>query len=175
MHLFETHRLLIRQLDRNDTDAMYCIFKDPDVTKWMGDGSTLTRELCKKWIEISINNYETKGVGASAIIEKDSGDFIGCGGIVYDAERSEPEIIYAFRPDAWGKGYASEFVPGMLAYGMVQLRFPYIQATISAENMVSQRIAEKAGMQLIAKETESDESVTLVYQINKTTDHFHQG
>lgn len=166
MQLFETTRLLVRQLTPDDTDAMYNIFKLPDVSRYMGDGTTLTRELCEKWITVSLENYRTKGFGASAVIEKDSGEFIGCSGIIYDPERLEPEIIYAFHPDAWGKGYASELVPGMLSYGMAQHHLVYIQATIDSRHKVSQRIVEKAGMVQITSEEESDGSVTLVYQIN---------
>ena len=165
MHLFETLRLLIRHLVPGDTESMLGIFSNPDVTKWMGDGTTLTRELCEKWITISLRNYETKGFGASAVIEKDTAAFIGCCGIVYDPERQEPEIIYVFHPNSWRKGYASELVPELLKYGLDQCKLPYVLATINSENMASQRIVEKAGMVFVSKEIESNGSFTLVYRL----------
>jgi RimJ/RimL family protein N-acetyltransferase len=166
MILFETPRLLIRQLNPGDIDPMFTIFGNPVVTKWMGDGTALSRELCEKWIDVSLRNYETKGFGASAIVEKESGVFIGCAGIVYDAERQEPEIIYAFHPDYWGKGYASELVPHMLRYGFDQCHLPYILATIDSENKTSQKIIERAGMKLISTEVEPDGQNTLLYRID---------
>jgi Acetyltransferases, including N-acetylases of ribosomal proteins len=144
---------------------MFAIYSNPDVTKWMGDGTTLTRELCEKWIAVSLRNYETKGFGASAVIEKDTGAFIGCCGIVYDPDRQEPEIIYAFHPNSWGKGYASELVPRMLKYGFDRCKLPYILATLHSENTASRRIVEKAGMVFLSKESESDGSDTLVYRM----------
>ena len=165
MHLFETPRLFVRHLNPGDIDSMYSIFSNPAVTRWTGDGSTLTRELCEKWIYVSIRNYETKGFGASAVIEKETATMIGCCGIVYDLDRQEPEIIYAFHPNSWGKGIASELVPEMLEFGLKQYHLPYILATIHSDNTASQKIAEKAGMELISRETEPDGSVTLVYQI----------
>jgi [ribosomal protein S5]-alanine N-acetyltransferase len=165
LHLFETPRLFVRHLVTSDNDSMFAIYGNPDVTKWMGDGTTLTRELCEKWIAVSLRNYATKGFGASAVIEKDTGEFIGCCGIVYDPERQEPEIIYAFHPTSWGKGYASELVPEMLKYGLDQCGLPYVLATIHFENTASQRIVEKAGMVFLAKESESDGSFTLVYRM----------
>ena len=167
MKLFETARLLVRQLETNDVDSMFGIFSLPDVTRWMGDGEPLTKELCEKWINISIRNYETKGVGASAVIEKASGDFIGCGGIVYDSERQEPEIIYAFHPSAWGKGYASELVPAMLNYGLTECGLTYILATIAEANKASAHVVEKAGMQFVTEEPNPDGHITLVYRINQ--------
>lgn len=165
MRLFETPRLFVRHLNPGDIDSMYSIFSNPAVTRWMGDGTALTRELCEKWIGVSLRNYETRGYGASAVIEKDTTSFIGCCGIVYDPQRQEPEIIYALQPNSWGKGLASELVPGMLQFGLKQYHLPYILATIHSDNTVSQRIAEKAGMDFISREIEPDGSVTLVYQI----------
>ena len=167
MDLFETQRLLIRHLEMTDVDAMFRIFSLPEVTKWMGDGEPLSQELCGKWIEISQKNYTTKGFGASAVIEKASGEFIGCSGIVYDSERQEPEIIYAFRPSAWGKGYASELVPAMLKYGLTECGLTYILATIAEANKASAHIVEKAGMQFVAEEPNPDGHITLVYRIEK--------
>ena len=167
MHLFETPRLLSRHLTLSDTDAMLVIFSNPDVTKWMGDGTTLSRELCKKWVTVSLRNYETKGYGASAVIEKETGKFIGCCGLIHDPEhpeQQEPEIIYAFHPNFWGKGYASELVPAMLRYGLVECKLPCILATIDSENTVSQRIVEKAGMIFLSKEAESDGRFTMIYR-----------
>ncbi len=165
MHLFETPRLLIRHLVAGDTESMFVVFSNPDVTKWMGDGTTLTREICEKWIAVSLGNYEKKGFGANAVIEKETASFIGCCGIVYDPERQEPEIIYAFHPGSWRKGYASELVPELLKYGLEQYRLPYILATINSENTASQRIAEKAGMVFRSKEIESGGGFTLVYRM----------
>lgn len=165
MSLFETSRLTVRQLEAADVDPMFAIFSLPEVTKWMGDGSPLTRELCGKWIEVSQRNYETKGFGASAVIEKNTGEFIGCSGIVYDPERQEPEIIYAFHPSAWGKGYASELVPAMLNYGFTQCGLTYILATIAEPNKSSTRIVEKAGMKFVTDELDPDGHKTLVYRI----------
>ena len=167
MTLFETSRLFVRQLALPDADALFAIFSLPEVTRWMGDGEPLTKELCGKWIDISIRNYEVKGMGASAVIEKTSGEFIGCSGIVYDAERQEPEIIYAFHPSAWGKGYASELVPAMLKYGLTECGLTYILATIAEPNKASAHIVEKAGMQFVAEEPNPDGHITLVYRIEK--------
>jgi ribosomal-protein-alanine N-acetyltransferase len=165
--LFETNHLLIRQLVSDDLDSMFGIFSDSSVTRWMGDGGPLTREQCEKWIEVSLRNYETKGFGASAVIEKSTGEFIGCSGIVYDSARQEPEIIYAFHPNAWGKGHASELVPAMLMYGLTCCKLDHILATIDIENKASQHIVQKAGMKLVDEEHESDGLITLVYRIEK--------
>ena len=164
---FETSRLQVRYLISDDLDAMFAVFSNPDVTKWMGDGSPLSRENCERWITVSHNNYANRGFGALAVIEKSTNAFIGVSGIVYDPERGEPEIIYAFDPGCWGKGYASELVPAMLAYGLDYCGLTYILATIAPENLASRKIVEKAGMNLEGEETDTDGLGTLIYRIEK--------
>jgi RimJ/RimL family protein N-acetyltransferase len=146
---------------------MYRIYGNPGVVRWVGDGIPLSRELCQRWIEISITNYQTKGFGASAIIEKLSGNFIGCCGIVYGPGSNRPEIIYAFEPKFWGKGYGSEVVPAILDYGFEHFQLAEIIATIDPENQASARILLKSGMQFFGEETVEDSSKVATYVIQR--------
>lgn len=163
MILFETPRLIVRQLQPDDVDAMFALYGDPTVVRWVDDGQPLSRELCAKWIEVSHNNYRTKGFGASAVIERATGAFIGCCGIVYAPGSSLPEIIYAFLPTHWGQGFASEVVPAMLTYGFNTGDLPEIYATLFPENLASVRVLRKAGMSWLRNEIEADGTVIAVY------------
>lgn len=163
MILFETPRLTVRQLQAEDVDAMFAVYGDPEVVRWVDDGQPLSRDLCAKWIKVSCNNYMTKGFGASAVIERVSGTFIGCCGIVYAPSSVNPEIIYAFRPAYWGQGFASEVVPAMLAYGFDTCHLPEIYATIFPENLASARVLIKAGMSWLRDDLNEDGTTTAVY------------
>ena len=68
--IFETERMLVRQLQADDVDSLYAITGDTELMRHMGDGQPLSRELTAKWVEVSINNYATKGYGCSAVIDK---------------------------------------------------------------------------------------------------------
>lgn len=161
--LFQTPRLVVRELAEGDAGDLFRIYGDPAVVRWMGDGKPLKYELCAKWIDVSQRNYATKGFGASALTLRETGDFIGLCGIVYAPDRDEPEIVYGFDPHYWGQGFASEVVPPMLRYGINDCRLPRILATIDSKNFGSVRVAEKAGMRLERTENNDDGSSTLVY------------
>ncbi len=173
MILFETPRLIVRQLQPGNEDDMYAIYGNPAVVRWVDDGEPLSHELCAKWVEVSMNNYATKGFGASAVIERATGLFIGCCGIVYAPDRTEPEIIYAFRQTHWGQGFASEVVPAMLQYGFRQCGLHEIYATIVPDNHASARVLVKAGMSWLRDEMEPDGSITAFYRCSE--DHFKSG
>ncbi len=165
MKFLETSRLIVRHFVPEDAEALFKIHSNPLVAQHMGDGKPLTYERTRKWIETSMRNYQTKGFGASAVIDKSTCELIGCCGIIYDPERSEPEIIYSFDPCRWGQGFASEIVPAMLEYGLQQCEVSRILATIAPENLASQRVVEKAGMVFLREEIESDGLPSFVYFI----------
>lgn len=159
MQFLKTVRLFVRHFVPEDAQALVKLHSNPDVAEWMGDGEPLSYEQCVQWIQVSLHNYQTKGFGASAVIKRRTGEFIGCCGIVYNTERSEPEIpeiIYSFEPHCWGQGLASELVPAMLDYGLSQCRLKRILATIAVDNLASQRIVEKAGMIFDREEIQMD-------------------
>src|SRR5690554_1493141 len=105
MRMFETARLIVRQRQPEDIDAIDAITSDPDVNRYAGDGQPLPRSEAERWMEVTRNNYRTKGYGASAIIEKASGAFIGiCGLVRSSLDVGDAEIIYFFAPPYWGRG-----------------------------------------------------------------------
>lgn len=157
MIILETERLIVRELEAGDIDALHAITGDPAVVRYVGDGQPLPREGNEKWIAVSQNNYRTKGYGASAIILKANGEFIGYGGIIHAAEHDlQPELIYGFKPAYWGQGLATEFGRAMIEYGFEQHKLPYIIATIDPENTASRHVAEKIGMTHDHTETYDD-------------------
>jgi RimJ/RimL family protein N-acetyltransferase len=148
MTLFQTARLTVRQLQPGDGPAMYAIYGDPEVVRYVDDGLPLSLEQCERWIEVSRRNYATRGYGASALLERDTGDFVGCCGVVHSRyqDHAPPEIIYAFLRTRWGRGYASEVVPAMLEHVAREHGLVHVYATIDPENAASARVLTKAGM-----------------------------
>jgi [ribosomal protein S5]-alanine N-acetyltransferase len=163
MVIFETPRLLVRQLDEGDIDALYAVFSDPLVVRWVGDGKPLTYEQCAQWVAVSAKNYVTKGFGASAVIDKETGAFTGICGIVYGPGRDEPEIVYGFGQPWWGRGIASEVVAPMLRYGVERCGLPRVMATIAPENSASRRVAERAGMRFDREEIDPEDGLPVAF------------
>lgn len=144
--LFQTKRLLTRQITHDDLDAMAAVYGDADAMRWVGDGEPLAREGCAEWIEVTHRNYRKRGYGLSAIALRSSGKVIGFCGIVHPGGQPEAEIKYAFLREVWGQGFATETVRGMIAYGSETFGLMEIIATVAPDNHASQRVLTKAGM-----------------------------
>ncbi len=166
--IFETERLIVRQLEANDVDNLYSVTRDPELIRYMGDGQPLSYELTAKWVDVSINNYATKGYGCSAVIDKRDGAFIGFCGLVR-SEFAEPpddaELIYALKKPYWGQGLATEVGRAMVAYGYDSCGLKRIIATIAPDNSASIKVANKIGFVFSRTEPDSDGLPTHIYEL----------
>jgi [ribosomal protein S5]-alanine N-acetyltransferase len=167
MKLFETARLIVRQLQQDDLDDFYAICGDAELMRYMGNGEPLTREDTQRWIDVSVKNYQTRGYGCFAVIEKASGAFIGYCGLVYAPNSTQVEIIYALMKAYWAQGLATEVARGMLGYGFAQYGFDSIAASIDPANVVSIRIVQKLGMKFLRETFDEDGLPTVWYALEK--------
>lgn len=145
--VLKTERTHIRHLTPADFDDLFAVCTDAELMQMMGDGEVLSAEQVRKWIEVSQNNYQTKGYGNFAVIENASQAFMGFAGLVYSSDTEGIEIIYCLKQAYWGKGYATEVCAALLQKGLTDFAIPQIYATIHFQNAASVRVVEKSGMQ----------------------------
>ncbi|MCB0132961.1 MAG: GNAT family N-acetyltransferase [Caldilineaceae bacterium] len=158
--LFETTRLIVRQLDARDLDAMLAVYGDADAMRWVDDGQPITYAECVHWLEVTDRNYATRGYGMAAIELRATGEVIGFCGLVHPGGQPEAEIKYALRRAVWGQGIASEVARGMIDYGARTFDLAEIIATVAPENGASRRVLEKAGMRHVETRRDDDGGLT---------------
>jgi RimJ/RimL family protein N-acetyltransferase len=93
------------------------------------------------------------GFGYWAVVEKSSGRFVGEAGLA-DFKRAiepslggAPEAGWALMPWAHGRGYATEALRAVLAWGEERFGSPRAVCIISPENLPSLRVAQKCGFE----------------------------
>jgi len=161
MIMFETERMIVRHFEADDLDAIDAITGDAEVSRYVGDGKPLPRSEAARWIDVSLNNYATKGYGASAIIDTASGAFIGiCGLVRSSRDVGDAEIIYFFAKPYWGQGLAKEVVRALLDDGFKTHKLGSVIATIDTEHRRSVRVAEACGLRYLRTDPPEDENDT---------------
>lgn len=160
--MFETERLSVRHFGPDDLNDFAELCADPEVLRYVGDGTTLTREEVAHWIEVCEEKYASRGYGTSAVFERATGRFFGYCGVVRAPGNDFDELIYVFHKWAWGKGYAVEAGRAMLGYVFERFTLDRVYATVYADNRASQRVAEKLGMRF-EKEVVEPEGVVRFY------------
>lgn len=163
-HLFESARLSARHITPDDFDVMYATYSDPDAMRWVDDGEPISPEDCRRWVDVTLRNYATRGYGMSALVLRETGEVVGFCGLVHPGGQAEPELKYALRRAFWGLGLASEAAAAMVAYGVGALGMSTIIATVAEPHRVSRRVLEKAGMVVSGTRIEDDGPPTVVYR-----------
>ncbi len=124
------------------------MWADEAVTRYIG-GKPSTREEAWARLLRYPGHWALLGYGYWLIEEKTSGRFVGEGGFGNFKREIEPPLDapeqgWALAPWAHGKGYASEAVGAMLAWGEAHFGRTDFVCMISPENAPSLRLAAKA-------------------------------
>ncbi|HJS25809.1 MAG TPA: GNAT family N-acetyltransferase [Actinomycetota bacterium] len=143
-----TERLLLRPIARKDLDAFAAMFADPEVVRFIGDGTVATPDESAEWIEVSIDRNEAQGWDMRSVLLAEGDAAIGrCGIAVRAIEgRTEREVAYLFAREHWGKGYATEAATAVRDRALGELGLSRLIALIDHGNEASKGVARKLGM-----------------------------
>jgi len=146
----KTERLLMRPLNMNDADALYKLDSDPLVMKYLGNRPVSNLDEVNVYLKSILKQYETYGIGRWAVIEKSTGEMIGWAGLKFMNEETNGhedfyDVGYRFRPEFWGKGYATEATNAWIDYAKNHLNKHTLYASAHTENIASQNVLKKCG------------------------------
>ncbi|HKP35644.1 MAG TPA: GNAT family protein [Pyrinomonadaceae bacterium] len=166
----ETERLLLRMFRPDDLDDLAAMFQDPDVVRYVGDGKPVDREGADRALQSIIKHWETHGFGRWAVEDKQTGEFVGFGGL--RSLFGMPEVVYHLVKAHWGKGFASELAHAALRFGFEDRGFEKIVAIAKPLNAASIHVMDKLGMKFEKNATYYDIDVV---QYGITREEFKPG
>jgi ribosomal-protein-alanine N-acetyltransferase len=142
----ETERLTIRRFTAADRAALAALYADPEVMRYISYG--VLDETGLAYVLAKYERVEAeRGFTFWAIVDRESGGFVGDVGFGVYEPTGEPELGYSLARGAWGKGYASEAAGACLAAAFEHLDTPRVVALVDADNTASIRVAERIGME----------------------------
>ena len=142
----ETERLLLRRLDSNDADEVLALRGNPETMKYIPRPLAMSKEDALGHIAM-IEDKIVNNTGINwGITIKGNSKIIGIiGHYKISPENHRAEIGYMSFPEVNGKGYMSEAIKAVVAYGFDQLNLHSIEAIIDPENIASERVLQKNG------------------------------
>jgi ribosomal-protein-alanine N-acetyltransferase len=141
--VLSTPRLTIKELTLDDTEAVFQLFSDPEVTEHMDIEPAKSLEDAEKIISFHINDIGTRW----GLFDKQTEKMLGtCGYHCWDQdEPSSIEIGYDLARAYWGKGLMSEALPPIIDFGFEAFGVSQIYGTIEIANERSIRVLERLG------------------------------
>jgi RimJ/RimL family protein N-acetyltransferase len=148
--ILETARLRLRGHRLEDFPHSAAMWADPNVTRHVG-GRPLTEEECWTRFLRYVGHWAVSGFGYWVTEEKATGAFVGEIGFadykraLQPSMKGIPESGWVLASHAHGKGYATEAVRAIVAWGDAHFGPLRTACIIAPENRASIRVAEKCG------------------------------
>ena len=150
MLILQTPRLLLRSLEPDDLDALYALYRDPEIRRYFPDGTRTLDETRDEltWHAQGQGDPEHPQLGLWATVERSSGKFLGRSGLLswqIDG-RLEIELAFLIDKSRWGEGLATEAAQGIAQHARDVLGLKRLICLITHGNIASMKVAEKIGM-----------------------------
>jgi [ribosomal protein S5]-alanine N-acetyltransferase len=144
MILFESERLIVRQLEETDLEIFFRLNSDAEVMRYIRKPRTW--EECVALIKETIEAHkQTPWLGRHVIIEKSSGQYIGSFSLMQLENTEDYHLGYAFFKDRQGCGFATEITKASIPFVLKSIPKNYIKAITIPENIASQKVLLKVG------------------------------
>ncbi|MFE0043851.1 GNAT family N-acetyltransferase [Streptomyces albireticuli] len=150
MTTLRTPRLTLRRWREDDLGPLAEINADPEVMRWIGDGSVLDREETAAAVARWEREWEERGVGLFAVEVRETGRLAGFAGLSVPEYLPEilptVEIGWRLGRSHWGRGLATEAARVVLDFALRDRGVGRVVSVHRVGNDSSAKIMRKLGM-----------------------------
>ena len=163
----KTERLLIREMTKQDYEALYKVLADSDIMQHYP--YTFDEKRVRGWIEKNRERYQIFGFGLWAVCLKETGEMIGdCGLTMQNINGMiKPEIGYHINKRFQRRGYAKEAARACRDWAFENTPFNFLYSYMKKTNVASIATAMANGMSKVDEYTDEENELTVVYAIKK--------
>lgn len=145
----ESKHLLYRPFEAADYDDLFAFLSLDEVCEYLPGDKAFNDVQVKKWLNYFIQTFDIEKPNMIyAVSTKNDPKVIGYVGLAYVVEFSKNEIMYAFHPEVWGKGYATEASHKMKEVA-VSCGLKEVIALADINNGASERVLLKVGYRYV--------------------------
>ncbi|GAB3605523.1 GNAT family N-acetyltransferase [Conyzicola nivalis] len=142
--MLSTERLLLPPLGLEHADDLVALYSDPEVARYVG-GDSLTAQTIPLQAARFAAIWREHGYGQSAVIDRETGEFLGRVGLHYWPGWDEVELGYVLAADAQGRGLAAEAARAWIAWARASLARDHLISVIDPRNAASVTLALRLG------------------------------
>lgn len=146
----QTRRLVARKPTPEDRASYHSHFTQPAIERWLRPSPLppFNAQVLDELIEGDCAHWSDHGFGPWVLIDKQSGEFVGRGGLAWTIVegKAEVELPWSIEPHLHGRGLATEAAAAAVELAR-ELRFEEVITLVLPANLASRRVAEKTGFQ----------------------------
>jgi RimJ/RimL family protein N-acetyltransferase len=144
----QTQRLLLRQPTADDRSLYHSHFTHPEVERWLRPPPLppFNSGALDELVEGDQAHWSDHGFGPWVLIERETGVFVGRGGLHWTTVKDKAmiELAWSIEPSRHNRGYATEMATAAIAWSC-EMKIDELIALVLPANVPSRRVAEKVG------------------------------
>jgi RimJ/RimL family protein N-acetyltransferase len=142
-----THRLLLRPVGPDDTDAIHAACQDPDIQRWTSLPSPYLREHAEDFAgRVAPESWNNGTEYAFAAVTRDAGVLVAVMGIgIRGREPGLAEVGYWAVKEHRGRGHVTEALRTLSRWAFTDAGIERLEWRAEVGNAASRAVAEKAG------------------------------
>lgn len=141
----QTGRLLLRPFGDGDVEPYIAMVTDPEVARFLGDGSAPSRADAWRQLAMVIGHWALRGFGLWAVEETDTRTLVGRIGFLQPEGWPGFELAYTIARPFWGRGFAREGGGAALRFAREVMGRSEIISIIRPANTRSIHVATSLG------------------------------
>ncbi|MEW1776032.1 GNAT family N-acetyltransferase [Streptomyces sp. NPDC086777] len=150
MVTLKTPRLLLRRWREEDIAPMAAVNADPEVMRWIRDGSVRDERQTRAGVRAWESEWEARGFGLFAVELRSTGELAGFTGLSVPGFLPEVlpavEVGWRLGRSHWGRGLATEAAVAAVRFGFEERGLERLVSIVQVGNDASERIVTKLGM-----------------------------
>jgi len=147
VRMLSTDRLLLPPITLEHTADLVALYADPEVARYVG-GATLTPQTIALQAARLADEWRERGYGQSAVLDRETGAFLGRVGLHYWPGWDEVELGYVLAAHAQHRGIAAEAGEAWIGWARASLDRDHLTAVIDPRNAASIGLARRLGFSL---------------------------
>ena len=164
--MIDTARLHLRRYAPDDLEALHRLTEGEEMRRFLASGAPALENSYARLIR-TIGGWSVDGFGSFAVIERETGDYVGSAGIFRMVRSFDHgwhnaiEAGWIIAADRWGRGYASEAMIAAHDWFDRQHGPARTECMIVPGNAASERVAAKLGYRAYRDAVHKGEAVRL--------------
>ncbi|MGC3945036.1 MAG: GNAT family N-acetyltransferase [Chryseolinea sp.] len=164
--ILQTSRLNLRKFVPADAAFILRLLNEPSFLRFIGDRKVRTIDDARRYIDNRfIASYQNNGYGLYMVENKEDKP-IGMCGLVKRDPAEDPDVGFAFLPEAWQKGYGYEAASAVMDYARNDLQLKRVLGITVPDNVASIKTLEKLGLKFLRADVTKDTNEAIrIYEI----------
>jgi ribosomal-protein-alanine N-acetyltransferase len=144
----ETERLVLREIQPSDAEAVFACFNDDEVTRFYDQPTFMAVEQAEKLILQMRQGFRDRRSIRWGITWKDDDWLLGtCGYNGWNRYVHKAGVGYELAQPYWRQGIMTEVLTAVLTFGYQRMNLNRVEALIMPGNIASEKVLLKLGFQ----------------------------